>query len=163
MLYCRRRFRSIADDPSPLFSRLIVAQTLCKAFTVGEHSRLAAFSPLAVVVDIFYTCSEITVKSQRLDLTAAKFLKSSPLNNLTSDSHLLQEDCKNQTSTPCSHFRGRSIHWSNQEAMAPPMVLMVGTGEYTTGFVSGAASTSDKKVGVVGLTRKPPSGFGQLL
>ncbi|OQV03139.1 hypothetical protein CLAIMM_08224 [Cladophialophora immunda] len=36
--------------------------------------------------------------------------------------------------------------------MAPPAVLMVGTGEYTTGFVSGAASTSDKKVGVVGLT-----------
>ncbi|OAP57510.1 hypothetical protein AYL99_08248 [Fonsecaea erecta] len=36
--------------------------------------------------------------------------------------------------------------------MAPPAVLMVGTGEYTTGFVSGAPSTSDKKVGVVGLT-----------
>jgi D-galacturonate reductase len=36
--------------------------------------------------------------------------------------------------------------------MAPPAILMVGTGEYTTGFVSGAASTSDKKVGVVGLT-----------
>ncbi|EXJ92551.1 oxidoreductase [Capronia epimyces CBS 606.96] len=36
--------------------------------------------------------------------------------------------------------------------MAPPAVLMVGTGEYTTGFVAGAASTSDKKVGVVGLT-----------
>jgi D-galacturonate reductase len=36
--------------------------------------------------------------------------------------------------------------------MAPPAVLMVGTGEYTTGFVSGSASTSDKKVGVVGLT-----------
>ncbi|EXJ64400.1 oxidoreductase [Cladophialophora yegresii CBS 114405] len=36
--------------------------------------------------------------------------------------------------------------------MAPPAVLMVGTGEYTTGFVSGAASTSDKKIGVVGLT-----------
>ncbi|KAK5063218.1 hypothetical protein LTR84_005295 [Exophiala bonariae] len=36
--------------------------------------------------------------------------------------------------------------------MAPPAVLMIGTGEYTTGFVSGAASTSDKKVGVVGLT-----------
>ncbi|EZF35021.1 hypothetical protein TMEN_2478 [Trichophyton mentagrophytes] len=36
--------------------------------------------------------------------------------------------------------------------MAPPDVLMVGTGEYTTGFVGGAASTSDKKVGVVGLT-----------
>lgn len=28
----------------------------------------------------------------------------------------------------------------------------VGTGEYTTGFVGGGASTSDKKVGVVGLT-----------
>lgn len=40
------------------------------------------------------------------------------------------------------------------DAMAPPAVLMVGTGEYTTGFVSGAASTSDKKVGVVGLTCK---------
>ncbi|KAK0383506.1 hypothetical protein NLU13_9417 [Sarocladium strictum] len=31
-------------------------------------------------------------------------------------------------------------------------VLMIGTGEYTTGFVDGAASASDKKVGVVGLT-----------
>lgn len=42
--------------------------------------------------------------------------------------------------------------------MAPPAVLMVGTGEYTTGFVAGAASTSDKKVGVVGLSREllPP-------
>ncbi|RCI16588.1 hypothetical protein L249_2009 [Ophiocordyceps polyrhachis-furcata BCC 54312] len=29
---------------------------------------------------------------------------------------------------------------------------MIGTGEYTTGFVGGAASASDKKVGVVGLT-----------
>lgn len=28
----------------------------------------------------------------------------------------------------------------------------VGTGEYTTGFVGGAASGSDKKVGVVGLS-----------
>ncbi|CEL07180.1 Putative D-galacturonic acid reductase [Aspergillus calidoustus] len=36
--------------------------------------------------------------------------------------------------------------------MAPPSVLMVGTGEYTTGYVGGAASGSDKKVGVVGLT-----------
>ncbi|BCR93593.1 uncharacterized oxidoreductase YdgJ [Aspergillus awamori] len=36
--------------------------------------------------------------------------------------------------------------------MAPPAVLMVGTGEYTTGYVGGTASTSDKKVGVVGLT-----------
>ena len=31
-------------------------------------------------------------------------------------------------------------------------VCMVGTGEYTTGFVGGGASGSDKKVGVVGLT-----------
>ncbi|GES58574.1 NAD binding Rossmann fold oxidoreductase [Aspergillus terreus] len=36
--------------------------------------------------------------------------------------------------------------------MAPPSVLMVGTGEYTTGYVGGGASGSDKKVGVVGLT-----------
>ncbi|CAH0005314.1 unnamed protein product [Clonostachys byssicola] len=36
--------------------------------------------------------------------------------------------------------------------MAPPSVLMVGTGEYTTGFVGTGASGSDKKVGVVGLT-----------
>jgi D-galacturonate reductase len=36
--------------------------------------------------------------------------------------------------------------------MAPVNVLMVGTGEYTTGFVGGGASGSDKKVGVVGLT-----------
>ncbi|KAL4810321.1 hypothetical protein BDV18DRAFT_130762 [Aspergillus unguis] len=36
--------------------------------------------------------------------------------------------------------------------MAPPSVLMVGTGEYTTGYVGGAASGSDKKVGVVGLS-----------
>ncbi|RPA87448.1 NAD(P)-binding protein [Ascobolus immersus RN42] len=36
--------------------------------------------------------------------------------------------------------------------MAPVNVLMVGTGEYTTGWVGNSASTSDKKVGVVGLT-----------
>ncbi|KAI5924794.1 D-galacturonic acid reductase [Camillea tinctor] len=35
---------------------------------------------------------------------------------------------------------------------APLNVLMVGTGEYTTGFVGSGASGSDKKVGVVGLT-----------
>ena len=35
--------------------------------------------------------------------------------------------------------------------MAPPSVLMVGTGEYTTGFVGGGQSTSDKKIGVVAL------------
>ena len=34
----------------------------------------------------------------------------------------------------------------------PLNVLMVGTGEYTTGFVGTGASGSDKKVGVVGLT-----------
>ncbi|KAI0490799.1 hypothetical protein F4859DRAFT_520447 [Xylaria cf. heliscus] len=37
-------------------------------------------------------------------------------------------------------------------APEPLNVLMVGTGEYTTGFVGGGASGSDKKVGVVGLT-----------
>jgi D-galacturonate reductase len=37
-------------------------------------------------------------------------------------------------------------------ALKPLDVLMVGTGEYTTGFVGGGASGSDKKVGVVGLT-----------
>ncbi|KAK3684792.1 hypothetical protein B0T22DRAFT_442025 [Podospora appendiculata] len=36
--------------------------------------------------------------------------------------------------------------------MDPLNVLMVGTGEYTTGFVGGGASGSDKKVGVVGLS-----------
>ncbi|KAK5719356.1 hypothetical protein LTR15_007879 [Elasticomyces elasticus] len=36
--------------------------------------------------------------------------------------------------------------------MAPLNVCMVGTGEYTTGFVGGGMSGSDKKVGVVGLT-----------
>ncbi|KAG6131558.1 hypothetical protein E4U38_003895 [Claviceps purpurea] len=36
--------------------------------------------------------------------------------------------------------------------MAGLNVLMIGTGEYTTGFVGGGASASDKKVGVVGLT-----------
>ncbi|OBT43607.1 hypothetical protein VE00_07036 [Pseudogymnoascus sp. WSF 3629] len=38
------------------------------------------------------------------------------------------------------------------EPAGPLNVLMVGTGEYTTGFVDGKASGSDKKVGVVGLT-----------
>lgn len=31
-------------------------------------------------------------------------------------------------------------------------VIQIGTGEYTTGFVGGGASGSDKKVGVVGLS-----------
>lgn len=35
---------------------------------------------------------------------------------------------------------------------APINVLMIGTGEYTTGFVGTGGSASDKKVGVVGLT-----------
>ncbi len=37
-------------------------------------------------------------------------------------------------------------------AQKPLNVLMVGTGEYTTGFVGDGASKSDKKIGVVGLT-----------
>ena len=36
--------------------------------------------------------------------------------------------------------------------MTPPNVLMVGTGEYTTGFVHDSASESDKSAGVVALT-----------
>ncbi|KKY24814.1 putative nad binding rossmann fold [Phaeomoniella chlamydospora] len=36
--------------------------------------------------------------------------------------------------------------------MAPLNVLMVGSGEYTTGMVNDSASTSDKKIGVVALT-----------
>lgn len=37
---------------------------------------------------------------------------------------------------------------------SPPAVLMIGTGEYTTGYVAstGKGSTSDKKIGVVALT-----------
>jgi D-galacturonate reductase len=31
-------------------------------------------------------------------------------------------------------------------------ILMIGTGEYTTGFVDGKASNSDKGAGVVGIT-----------
>src|ERR1700712_3910110 len=42
---------------------------------------------------------------------------------------------------------------STEDAATKPLnVLMVGTGEYTTGFVGTGASGSDKKVGVVGLT-----------
>ena len=41
---------------------------------------------------------------------------------------------------------------ANDAVSKPLDVLMVGTGEYTTGFVGGGASGSDKKVGVVGLT-----------
>lgn len=36
--------------------------------------------------------------------------------------------------------------------MSTPKVLMIGTGEYTTGFVHGSASKSDKGAGVVALT-----------
>jgi len=46
-----------------------------------------------------------------------------------------------------SHLLGKS-----DNGPQPLDVLMVGTGEYTTGFVGGGASGSDKKVGVVGLT-----------
>ncbi|KAH8743561.1 hypothetical protein BGZ57DRAFT_837418 [Hyaloscypha finlandica] len=41
---------------------------------------------------------------------------------------------------------------AEQAPSKPLNVLMVGTGGYTTGFVGGDASGSDKKVGVVGLT-----------
>ena len=41
---------------------------------------------------------------------------------------------------------------STAKEVKPLNVLMVGTGEYTTGFVGTGASGSDKKVGVVGLT-----------
>jgi D-galacturonate reductase len=50
-------------------------------------------------------------------------------------------------STPAAHASAKE-----QNHGAPLNVLMVGTGEYTTGFVGGGASGSDKKVGVVGLT-----------
>ena len=36
-------------------------------------------------------------------------------------------------------------------ALKPPGVLMMGTGEYTTGFVGGKGADSDKSQGVVGL------------
>uniref|UniRef100_A0A7S4VCI2 Gfo/Idh/MocA-like oxidoreductase N-terminal domain-containing protein n=1 Tax=Alexandrium monilatum TaxID=311494 RepID=A0A7S4VCI2_9DINO len=39
----------------------------------------------------------------------------------------------------------------NGEARGPPGCLMMGTGEYTTGFVGGKAADSDKSTGVVGL------------
>lgn len=37
-------------------------------------------------------------------------------------------------------------------AVRLPNVLLIGTGEYTTGYVHGAASTSDKPIGVVAIT-----------
>jgi D-galacturonate reductase len=40
---------------------------------------------------------------------------------------------------------------SNKEVM-PVNVLMIGTGEYTTGYVNGMPSDSDKSAGVVGIT-----------
>ncbi len=36
--------------------------------------------------------------------------------------------------------------------MNPPNVLMVGTGEYTTGYVQGSVAAADKKAGVIGVT-----------
>ena len=41
---------------------------------------------------------------------------------------------------------------SNQGNNEPINVLMIGTGEYTTGYVNGQASDSDKGAGVVALT-----------
>jgi len=43
-------------------------------------------------------------------------------------------------------------HGSNKAEGSPLSALMIGTGEYTTGFVHGAASSSDKSAGVVALT-----------
>jgi D-galacturonate reductase len=40
-----------------------------------------------------------------------------------------------------------------EDTKRPVNVLMIGTGEYTTGFVNGGASDSDKGAGVVALTR----------
>ena len=39
----------------------------------------------------------------------------------------------------------------SKAALTPPGVLMMGTGEYTTGFVGGKGADSDKSQGVVGL------------
>lgn len=49
----------------------------------------------------------------------------------------------------------KQAHWrigDGAAVEADARASQVGTGEYTTGFVGGGASTSDKKVGVVGLT-----------
>ena len=55
------------------------------------------------------------------------------------------------------HGASRSTHGRLPLTSAARRISMliarqVGTGEYTTGFVGGGASKSDKKVGVVGLT-----------
>ena len=44
------------------------------------------------------------------------------------------------------------IHSSKEIAMSHPNVLMIGTGEYTTGYVHGSAAASNKGAGVVALT-----------
>ncbi|KND93410.1 putative oxidoreductase YdgJ, partial [Tolypocladium ophioglossoides CBS 100239] len=51
--------------------------------------------------------------------------------------------------TPCLVV---GLYPAGSATMEPLNVLMIGTREYTTGFVGGGASGSDKKVGVVGLT-----------
>lgn len=43
-------------------------------------------------------------------------------------------------------------HYPDPRNTSLIQIFQVGTGEYTTGFVGGGASGSDKKVGVVGLT-----------
>ena len=53
---------------------------------------------------------------------------------------------------PASAAPKAAEHVPSSTTSKPLNVLMVGTGEYTTGFVGGGASGSDKKVGVVGLT-----------
>ena len=43
------------------------------------------------------------------------------------------------------------LHSIENAFRLPPACLMVGTGEYTTGYVGGGAADSDKGAGVVGL------------
>jgi len=51
-----------------------------------------------------------------------------------------------------SHTNNNNNAAAGPSATAPVNVLMIGTGEYTTGYVNGAASDSDKGAGVVALT-----------
>ena len=56
--------------------------------------------------------------------------------------------------TTCGFLTALTTQHGEAEAKAalkPPGVLMMGTGEYTTGFVGGKGADSDKSQGVVGL------------
>lgn len=50
-----------------------------------------------------------------------------------------------------AHGSGPREHAEAKAALQPPGMLMMGTGEYTTGFVHGKGADSDKSQGVVGL------------